>query len=496
MTRVKRESSQGRMFIFILVAMLLGLALVPAYANNIQVGTPTLTGQVAGSHTFVQFDLSWDNSWKTVTPNNWDAAWVFVKYKPTGGDWAHATLNNNGHSVTTDNGVASTITTPTGEKGVFLYRTNDATGSINWNGVKLRWNYGTGGDGLADSATVTVKVFAIEMVHIPGGDFYVGDGSSTYTFYDNDSATNPAQITDGSVNVNASSQMTGGPIAVDGDGGITGNTNYPTGYTAFYCMKYEISQGQYADFLNTLTATQDGTRYYSSTSYRYTIGGSAGSRSATRPDRACNYLSWMDGCAYADWAGLRPMTELEFEKVCRGPTGAVAGEYAWGDTIISEATNITGSENGTETVDGNCNYNYGSEFTGGDIGRGPLRCGIFATSSTTTRQPAGASYYGVMEMSGNLRERPVTLGNSDGRSFLGSHGDGSLSTNGHATNSDWPGGSGGEVSEVTGAAGAGFRGGNWGSGATSLRVSDRGYAAITITARNADYGFRCVRSSP
>jgi len=127
------------------IILLLALAMVlPAHANNISIGTPTLTGLNTTDHyTFVQFDLSWDNSWRDATLANWDAAWVFVKYKVTGGDdWAHATLNTSEHSVTTNNGVAATITTPSDGKGVFLYLTNTSTGSINWDGVKLRWNTG------------------------------------------------------------------------------------------------------------------------------------------------------------------------------------------------------------------------------------------------------------------------------------------------------------------------------------------------------------------
>jgi len=190
------------------------------------------------------------------------------------------------------------------------------------------------------------------------------------------------------------------------------------------------------------------------------------------------------------------MTELEFEKVCRGPNSAVAGEYAWGNANIAGLVY-------TLSNDGQYNEaiatNYASDPTGnasywatdGSI-NGPLRCGIFATSSST-RAEAGASYYGVMELSGNLLERPVTLGNSNGRSFLGSHGDGSLSTNGHATNSDWPGESGGEV---TGATGSGFRGGSWVDDATIFRVSGRRFAALTYTDRYYSDGFRCVRLAP
>jgi len=92
-----------------------------------------------------------------------------------------------------------------------------------------------------------------------------------------------------------------------------------------------------------------------------------------------------------------------------------------------------------------------------------------------------------MEMSGNLYERAVTVGNSTGRSFTGVHGDGSLDGNGDANVSNWPG---------TDAAGAGFRGGYWSDEATDLRVSGRYGAAFTLANRYYYLGCRVVRSSP
>jgi hypothetical protein len=43
----------------------------------------------------VQFNLSWENSWRTsAAPNNRDAAQVFVKYRVGSGDWQHTLLSN------------------------------------------------------------------------------------------------------------------------------------------------------------------------------------------------------------------------------------------------------------------------------------------------------------------------------------------------------------------------------------------------------------------
>ena len=61
---------------------------------------------------------------------------------------------------------------------------------------------------------------------------------------------------------------------------------------------------------------------------------------ARLPFRTCNFLSWQDGYAYAGWAGLRPMTELEFEKACRGPLNPVPHEHAWGSTEMVIASDL------------------------------------------------------------------------------------------------------------------------------------------------------------
>ena len=115
-----------------------------------------------------------------------------------------------------------------------------------------------------------------------------------------------------------------------------------------------------------------------------------------------------------------------------------------------------------------------------------MRCGIFATSAST-REQAGASYYGVMELSGNVWERPVTIGNTTGRNFDGQNGDGVLDPTGIANVTNWPG---------TDATGAGFRGGNWLDVASYVRVSDRSYAAGTYGDRAYNYGGRCARIAP
>ena len=165
-------------------------------------------------------------------------------------------------------------------------------------------------------------------------------------------------------------------------------------------------------------------------------------------------------------------------------------------------------ENGTETVvTAGANAAFGNaSLSGGDGGSGPLRGGIFAASvdplddAATQRQNAGASYYGVMELSGNLWERVATVGNDQGRGFEGTHGDGHLTTHagdeGNATNLAWPGIVNILDAGVVSAGGSGARGGGWLEDDDQLRVSDRSVAAKYEKYRLSSYGFRAVRTAP
>jgi len=91
----------------------------------------------------------------------------------------------------------------------------------------------------------------------------------------------------------------------------------------------------------------------------------------------------------------------------------------------------------------------------------------------------------VMELSGNLFERVVNIGNSAGRAFQGTLGDGVLDGSGNATgNSGWPAGNG-----------SGWRGGYWYGGDTLQRASDRNNA-VYDGGRHSAGGIRAVRQAP
>ena len=485
---------------------------------------PSLGSQSSGSRP-VTFDLSWCWSWRSSSVvNNWDAAWVFVKYRKNGGDWAHATLNDTGHVMGT--GTAATydlgLVDPTAAYnlstnpavGAFIYRSGVGAGTFSQTGTSLSWNYAQ--DGVADNDTVEVQVFGIEMVLVPQGTFFAGDrDTSTGSFKQGSSDTDAwyigsesaISVTNTSGNGSNAGETLGSyyyQTDSSSDDDATGSAftipaGYPKGYDAFYIMKGEISQGQWVAFFNTLTATQKSTRDLTgangknsdSLTYRNNVSW-PGSGNATLPIQggganyeatAMSYLRWSDLAAYLDWSGLRPMSELEFERAARGPYPALAGEYAWGSTSITQATSVSDPGGLIEAAELGANCSYGSHASV----QGPLRVGSFSYEKAS-RIPAGGGYYGSMDLSGNLTERTVTVGNSDGRAFEGSyHGNGVLDSSGDADVSTWPG---------TSASGVGFRGGAWSKAATYARTSDRTDAAKITSTSASDSGGRGVRSAP
>lgn len=454
-----------------LVALL--LATTSLFANNIQLANTGLSDQNTGNHTSkVGFDVSWENSWRTSSnEKNWDAAWIFVKFRKKGASsWQHATLGTDGNTA----GSGSTIKVPSDGKGAFVYRSADGIGAVNFTGNKLVWNYG--GDGVADADSVEINVYACEMVYVPQGAFYTGSNGSEDGHFrrgDKDTTFLIAGENSLTISTNAANLYW---TAAGSSGAPSGSlaASFPKGFKAFYCMKYECSQQQYADFLNNIDAARAATR---------NPGGFTKAHpdlEAPAPERAQSSLSYEDHGAYADWACLRPMTELEYEKASRGANIApLPNEFAWGNTTISYTSSL--SEEGTtnETaLTGNAHY-YGNWYNR------PLRSGAYATS-TSTRVSSGGTYYGIMEMSGNLYERVISAGTTNGKTFAGEHGDGNLAADGTS-----------DITSFNTSTFYGYRGGSYqAAGATApLCISYRGLAGLNDASRNASGGIRCVRNA-
>lgn len=478
-------------FLKIASAFLLLFA-INSNANNVQItGT-----SVSGSN--VTFTISWDNSWNAnVAPANWDAVWVFIKYQDCNTRlWAHAGLS----TLATDHTAGSPlqVDTVTDGKGVFLRRSALGGGNITSVSVTLKMTIPAG--------TYNYKVFGIEMVNVPQGAFDLGDGASNSTY--------------NSISVTATSQSGGLTSAAIGGASAAVPATFPMGYNSFYAMKYEISQLQYVEFLNSLTYDQQkahtlndpigaaGTyALFPAYQYRNGIRISVPGNNAAIPAvyvcdatagvednnddgqaTACSGLSYGDLAAYLDWSALRPMTEMEFEKLARGTAPRLANEYIWGTTEINLVysaiagliNDLLPNESYTPATNGSCAcaVNTGSSLYG------PLKVGVFA-SGTSGRASAGAGYYGCMELGGNTTERVVTTANTSGTAFNGTLGDGTISPLGLANQTTWP-------SPAT-AVGIGFKGGDYYNVAARVQTSDRASVGTVDAARGFYYGGRGVR---
>ena len=469
----------------VILLLLLVCACTQLAATNLWIENATLyfEGTEANRNLYVIADVSWDNAWRNT--KNHDAAWLFVKLL-TGNGYRHILVSDNGHAVITNYTGKQKLALIAADDKVGIYlRSDDAyRGKIR---ARIRIQLDAKSLGNINPNNGLLLMSGIEMVYIPAGIHYLGEPDSAmsrkYYSLHGTSAGNkydfhvirsedeiPVNKETGSLYYNVETPMFQG----DQQGPVP--AAFPKGYGSFYLMKYEITQGEYAVFLNSLSHEQSqlranfgGKDYYKN---RGSISNDNGKYVAAFPNRPCNYLSWDDAMAYADWAGLRPYTELEFNKACLGPVKPGPNQYPWGNT----------SRNFVErAVDANGDLVLQHEFTEAQLSEGNL-------------EAFGASYFWVMDLAGSVWERVVTVGDQKGRAFKGTQGDGTVSYYGFANNEDWPKGT-----VETG--GYGFRGGGFytygkpfGEFNAYSPVSYRPFGAWSGGNRSEAYGSRFARS--
>jgi formylglycine-generating enzyme required for sulfatase activity len=438
-----------------------------------------------------RFTVSWNNSWRN--DRNYDAAWIFIKYQPQSkiANYRHARILSNGHRLLLNQvaGAPDPVFEVADDRGgLFIFAAAKYRGPIRWM-VEVSLDTAILRDQNFNINERFLDVFAIEMVQVPQEAFTLGDPDSiayrNFSFFASDGNGKPG----GLYTVRSEKD----PIAVgpekgklyysaevaiyNGDRAGIIPAEFPKGFAGFYIMKYEITQGQYAAFLNSISPTASQSRANFGGKDYYDNRGSIRLNNfkyiADAPGRPCNFFSWDDACAYADWSCLRPMTELEFEKACRGPKTPVAHEYPWN----------TDNKNRLQRV-----VNTAGELVWlNNLKESDL--------NDNNRDQFGASWYWVMDLAGSLWERCVTIGDSTGRAFKGTHGDGQLSGYGFANNADWPKGS-------TETAGFGFRGGGYyehqrlyGAFNPHGPIGYRNFASWAGGARSIAYSSRFVRTA-
>ncbi|MDR2908037.1 MAG: formylglycine-generating enzyme family protein, partial [Bacteroidales bacterium] len=437
----------------IIITAFLLLCSVSLWATNVQItkGPEIVSRDIAHDTITVRFSLSWDNSWNLASPPNHDAVWVFMKYRALG---HHGFKHSNLHQV--DDVVKGAGSTPYKQQygesqvpnshdvttGLFLYRSNRSVGTTTFNDVELKWNIAE--TGIDVSTILSVRVYAIEMVYVPVGSFAT---PNTVVF-------NAAPVT------------------------------FPNGTAPFYMMKHEVTQAAWVDFINSLDYQQQlrispvapssgvNTAYRTETSrlnikiktpavgntpavYGVSVNGTNWDHETNGGNIPMFGLAWTDITAYLDWACLRPLTELEYEKAARGELPVVANEFVWGDASVGTVLVSFNDANLPNEVAGDPAARISipstaaiTAHTAASRQQWPVRVGAFARENTTRLQ-AGASYWGILNMTDNVAERYVclstTAGNAvttmsaNGRLFNGIyHGDGNILGSGLSNVTTWP----------------------------------------------------------
>jgi ribose/xylose/arabinose/galactoside ABC-type transport system permease subunit/formylglycine-generating enzyme required for sulfatase activity len=218
-------------------------------------------------------------------------------------------------------------------------------------------------------------------------------------------------------------EIPAGPFTMGSDTGAEDETPaHEVDLPAFEIDKFEVTNADFAQFVKATGYQTDAEKEGRTKNWRGVAEG--------KDNHPVIFVSWNDATAYCQWVGKRLPTESEWEKAARGTDGRV---YPWGDDWDPSKANV--KETGL---------------------RGTACVGSFG---------AGASPYGVEDMTGNVWEWTA----------------------------DWyeayPGSN--YQSDYFGQRFRVLRGGAWFETADFARTTVRN--ANSETAANDDLGFRCAR---
>jgi len=147
-----------------IIGILFLLLQIQLVGNNLQLSNLHIVDKK------IQFEISWENSWKIEeSPANHDAVWIFFKVKQNS-IWTHLDLNLqiDDFSILPE---SLEVALPNDKKGIMLRRKNIGIGDIEHVQIEIPIES-------VPANIEALKVFGIEMVYIPDGVFYFGDGIS------------------------------------------------------------------------------------------------------------------------------------------------------------------------------------------------------------------------------------------------------------------------------------------------------------------------------
>ncbi len=388
------------------------------YGNNATISNPQYNNQTRT----LAFDIGWNNGFRV------NADWS---------DYIHLVIKVKNSNETSWNPApafsasAINLQTPSSSAGGFTSVLHSAGFSSGTDGGRMIIQFTAG-----TFINPSFKIMAIEMIYADhenlGYTYHFGDGSTRNRLHDGSDENLPFVWAPPYPDIIVGNQS----------GQLAANFNSPLPFAMSNIhksmMKYEITQGMYMDFLNCLSRPQQDTRtetdlsigisevtnvfVMSNNSYpdqdngvrcaetipaagRITFfcdgnNNGIGNEADDGLDRACNFIGAEDAKAILDWLHLMPMSKIEYELWARGGGNVVPGEYAWGSTsyhvIDPQGWNNEGTSQAYHNDIGTTGAHVSTNFSA-------KRVGAFA-GATTTREQSGASFFGIMDLSGSLLE--------------------------------------------------------------------------------------------
>jgi hypothetical protein len=400
------------------------------FGNNVQIDSVSYdksTGRVS-------FLVSWENAWRQTLEFH-DAVWIFCKYRTVNtARWQHVLVKTG---TTQAAGLLETKEV-NDQLGFFVRLDSDSLGHVKPTKVSFV------ADGIV-GLFPDFKVFGIEMVYVPTGSFYAGTSGEDSQSVADYKYFHHNRIISGSrydpINITSENALQPSLAFQIYNTAGTVPATFPKGYAAFYCMKHEITFALVRDFANCVLSSAEirawsrGMVFWGSNNYKviadttgpeYKIIGwtpfmRKGASEMNGEYKVASNLppNWFFSILY--WSGLAPMTELQYEKACRGPMYPVRNEQASGEPmgfLLDDTTFIVARDSFTMRMKQEKPTPVVDFGRLGQMTALGYRAGFTATS-TTNRVTSNASFYGILNLSDGVMESVITCDSASYKFFNG-----------------------------------------------------------------------------
>jgi serine/threonine-protein kinase len=207
------------------------------------------------------------------------------------------------------------------------------------------------------------------MVYVPAGEFEMGSSEDQFQ-----------EIVDQCVDDGNDRENCEGWYEVE-------KPQHAVALDAFWIDKYEVTNAQYAAFLNDQGNQEEGGTTWLELESEHSLIEEDDGRFQPKKgygDHPVVEVSWYGARAYAAWVGARLPTEAEWEYAARGPDSLV---YPWGNEFDCTRGNFD-----DETT-------YDDYVVPGGEG-----CDGFVETAPVGSFPGGESWVGALDMAGNVWE--------------------------------------------------------------------------------------------